>query len=100
MPHSSEQAHLEVAHHELCTSLTVLRLAVELVRIRLRDEPPTPTTIAVQVHLADADQALERLDRVAFAIRARHGDALDGEGLPLGSESASERKGSSSGGSS
>lgn len=98
MPQSSEQAHLAVAHHELCTSLTVLRLAVELVRIRLRDEPPTPTTIAVHVHLADADQALERLDRVASAIRARHEDATDGEGPPLGSESPSRRKGSSDGG--
>lgn len=73
-PGESEQAHLEEAHHELCTALTCVRSNVELVRVELR-RPGWPTrngAIHIAAHLGEVETAVERLERLATDLRARH----------------------------
>lgn len=75
---TQEKEHLERAHHEICTALTVLRSNVELVRVELRHDEDPSTHVAVQRHLTELDMALERLKRLAAQMRTWHSsDALD-----------------------
>lgn len=67
-----EQEHLETAHHEICTALTVLQSNVELVRVELRHERDPATHVTVQRHLSELDLAVDRLKRLAVQMRAWH----------------------------
>lgn len=67
-----EREHLERAHHEICTALTVLRTNVELVRVELRHEPGTAAQAHVQAHLVELDLAVDRLRRLASTMRGWH----------------------------
>jgi len=69
---SREREHLERAHDEICTALTVLRSNVELVRVELRNDPNAPTQVLVQRHLTELDLAVDRLKRLALEMRAWH----------------------------
>lgn len=73
-----EQAHLEGAHHEICSALTVLRSNVELVRIELREDTDPGTRVAVHRHLTELDAAVDRLQRLAVAMKAWHSGARHG----------------------
>lgn len=81
-----EMEHLERAHHEICTALTVLRSNVELVRVELRHDAEPSTHVAVQRHLTELDLAVDRLNRLAAQMRAWHaGEPVDpkpGNGPP------------------
>lgn len=73
-----EQEHLETAHHEICTALTVLQSNVELVRVELRHEGDPGTHVTIQRHLTELDMAVERLRRLAEQMRSWHrSDAID-----------------------
>lgn len=72
-----EQEHLETAHHEICSALTVLQSNVELVRVELRHEAVS-THVDVQRHLSELDLAVERLKRLAAQLRTWHaGEPID-----------------------
>lgn len=74
MPGESERAHLEVAHHELCTALTSVRSNVELARIMLRGSAASTTErdVQIRVHLGEVETAVDRLERLAKDLRAWH----------------------------
>lgn len=67
-----EREHLEEAHHELCTALTVLRSRVELVRVELRDGSGDSAQIRVHQHVRELDLAVDRLGRLALRLRSWH----------------------------
>lgn len=67
-----EKEHLERAHHEICTALTVLRSNVELVRAELRHDAGPATQLAVHAHLTELDGAVDRLKRLTVQLRAWH----------------------------
>lgn len=68
-----ERAHLERAHHEICTALTVFSSNVELVRIELRRSPSSQgTSLPVQAHLDELDAAVARLRSIAKEMEAWH----------------------------
>lgn len=76
---SREIHHLERAHEELCTAITVLRSNVELVRVELRREADAESTrVVIQRHLSELDLAFDRLRCLAQQMRAWHHDARDG----------------------
>lgn len=64
-----ERARMAEVHHEICTALTVLRSNVELVRIDLRDGSRASEAATMHGHLIELDAAVDRLERVAQAIR-------------------------------
>lgn len=66
----SEEEHLERAHHEICTALTVVGSNVELVRGELRHAGQEEAAAAVREHLAEVDLALDRLRRLAVEMRS------------------------------
>lgn len=70
-----EQAHLEEAHHAICTALTVLRVNVELIRMRLREGTAPGTRVVVHSHLTELDAAVDRLQRLAVEMRVWHSGA-------------------------
>lgn len=74
-----EQEHLEEAHHEICTALTVLQSNVELVRVELRHQ--ADTRVAVQRHMNELEQGLERLKQLAAQMRVWHEGSWDGVGV-------------------
>lgn len=75
---AKEMEHLERAHHEIRTALTVLRSNVELVRVELRHDAEPSTHVAVQRHLTELDLAVDRLNRLAAQMRAwRGGEPFD-----------------------
>lgn len=61
-----------MAHHEICTALTVLQSNVELVRIELRHDANASTHFVVQDHLVELEAAVERLKSLAARLRAWH----------------------------
>ena len=67
----TERAHLELTHHELCTALTSARSNVELVRIALR-RATVPQDQGIVEHLSELEVAIDRLERLARDVRARH----------------------------
>lgn len=67
----SEQAHLEGAHHEIRTALTVLRSNVALMRAHAGDEAPGADR-AVADSLGEMDAAVDRLQRLAVVIHGWH----------------------------
>lgn len=67
-----ERAHLALAHHELCTALTVLGCNVELVRIELRDGPLVEHRILVSAHLDELENAVDRLRDMAHQMKRWH----------------------------
>jgi len=67
-----ERAHLEHAHHEIRTALTVLQSNVELVRVQLRLDADPSTRLVLHRHLSELDLAVERLRRLATQMRAWH----------------------------
>ena len=74
-PRKPEQERLAQTHHELRTALTSLRSNVELVRIELRDPAraePAAREQRVAVYLVEMETALDRLVRLAEALRAWH----------------------------
>lgn len=75
---SRERAHLERAHHEICTALTVLRSNVELVRIDLRKEPHPKGRVTVHDHLGELDAAVDRLQTLVLTIRTWRGAEATG----------------------
>lgn len=77
-----EQAHLEEAHHAICTALTVLRVNVELIRMRLREGTVPGTRVVVHSHLTELDAAVDRLQRLAVEMRVWHSGASDGSTVP------------------
>jgi hypothetical protein len=68
----NQREHLERAHHEICTALTVFRSNVELVRIHLRDAPLPANGIPVHAHLDELEGAVERLRDVAQEMKRWH----------------------------
>lgn len=74
------RAHLDRAHYEIRTALTIVRSNVELVRRALRTPADDDTRVALHAHLSELDLAIDRLLRLASEIRAWH-DA-DEEKLP------------------
>ena len=83
-----EQEHLETAHHEICTALTVLRSNVELVRVELRHEGDPSTHVTVQRHLTELDMAVERLKRLAAQMRTWHGGGPTDADIEMGARQA------------
>lgn len=77
-----ERAHLELAHHEICTALTVFRLTAELVRIELRGAPVQANHSRVHAHLDELERAVDRLRDVAREMKRWH------KGTPLPSAEA------------
>lgn len=75
-----EQEHLETAHHEICTALTVLRSNLDLVQVELRHEADAATHATLQRHLTELDAAVERLKRLASQLRTWHNDEPDATG--------------------
>lgn len=72
-PAESERAHLEEAHHELCTALTSVRTNVVLARIMLQaDASAMDRDVRITAHLGEVDTAVERLERLAKDLRAWH----------------------------
>lgn len=67
-----EQQHLETAHDEICTALTILQSNVELVRIELRHDAALSTRSVVQHHLIELEAAVERLKLLAVRMRTWH----------------------------
>lgn len=72
IPSPEERAHLEQAHHEICTALTVLRSNVELVRVNLREEADRSAQVEIHRHLGELDMAVDRLSDLAARMRAWH----------------------------
>lgn len=72
-PTPREREHLETAHHEICTALTVLWSNMELVRVELRREPEGAPRAALQTHLTELDAASQRLKRLTVELRRWHG---------------------------
>lgn len=74
MPGESERAHLEEAHHELCTALTSVRSNVELAQINLRGNALSRTErdLRIRIHLGEVETAVVRLERLAKELRAWH----------------------------
>jgi hypothetical protein len=68
----NEREHLERAHHEICTALTVFRSNVELVRIQLRDAPLPEGGIPIHAHLDELEGAVERLLDIAHEMKRWH----------------------------
>lgn len=72
-----EREHLERAHDEICTALTVLRSNVDLVRAELAREADgeahPAVDPAVERHLRELDMALDRLRGLARQMRVWHG---------------------------
>lgn len=70
-----ERDHLERAHHELCSALTILRSNVALVRVELQEEKDPASRASVQRHLSELDGAVDRLLGLAVQMRAWHGES-------------------------
>ena len=86
--HPGEQEHLETAHHEICTALTVLQSNVDLVRVELRHEEDPAQFVTIERHLTELDLAVDRLKRLAKQLRTWHaGDPIRGGATIEGSES-------------
>ena len=68
----AEREHLELAHHDLCTALTVLCTNVELVRHGLKEPHLAGVAVAVHAHLDEVDGALARLRVVAHDMKRWH----------------------------
>lgn len=71
-PAASERAHLEEAHHELCTALTSVRTNVVLAHIILKAEAAAERDVRLRAHLGEVETAVERLERLAKELRAWH----------------------------
>lgn len=65
-----EREHLEQAHHEICTALTVFCSTVELVRFRLRGTPADGAPM--QAHLNELEGAVARMRDIAHEMKAWH----------------------------
>lgn len=84
-----EQGHLETAHHEICTALTVLQSNVDLVRVELRHEDDPGKHVSIERHLTELDLAVDRLKRLAGQMRTWHaGDPIQPGAHIEASESA------------
>lgn len=79
-----EKEHLERAHHEICTALTVLRSNVELVRVELIHARDPAAHIIIHRHLSELDLAVDRLHRLATQMRSWHTAAPSGVPAPAG----------------
>ena len=75
---AQEREHLERAHDEICTALTVLRSNLELVRVEITREHDPAAHPELHRHLGELDVALERLRGLARQMRAWHGPGAAG----------------------
>ena len=68
---TNAQARIDAAREELCTALTILCSNADLVRIHLARDPDAATRVDIHAHLSEMDLALDRLRRLALALRQR-----------------------------
>ena len=69
---NDERAHLEEVHHQLCNALTSLRSNLELVRLELRKDAPASGGDAIDVHVTEAEFAVDRLEELARSVVLWH----------------------------
>lgn len=74
----AEREHLERAHHEICTALTVVCSNIALVRIQLRDVAFTKESVPVHAHLDELDLAVARLHALARELKTWHHGTASG----------------------